>query len=69
MRDGLAGEQADTRIVSAFGKVVANLELVFASAEFARNAGREVVRESQEYLRAERLNQRSPGLSGQRRFQ
>ena len=48
VRDGLAGEQADTRVVAALGKVVADLELVFPSAELACGAGREVVRERQE---------------------
>ena len=33
MGNGLAGEQADVGIVSALGEVVADLELVFASAE------------------------------------
>src|ERR1700719_4289222 len=41
--DGLAGEQAYTRIVPALRKVVANFELVFPTAQLACGASREVV--------------------------
>ena len=68
MRDGLAGEQADAGVVSAFGEVVADLELVFASAELACRARGEVIRKREENLGAEGLKQRAPALPGQRGF-
>ena len=41
--EGLAGEPTDLGVVPAFGKTVANLELVFAPAELARGGRREIV--------------------------
>ena len=48
----------------ALRKVVADLELVFASTELAGGLRREVVGEGKEDLGAEGLQQGPPGLAG-----
>src|SRR5579863_4600304 len=50
MGECLAGEDADSGIVSALREVITDLELIFASAQFARRPGGEIIRESEEYL-------------------
>ena len=55
--------------MSAFRDVVADFQAVLATAEFACDAGREVVRQSEKDLRAKRLKKGPPGITGQCGFQ
>src|SRR5438270_3914854 len=64
--NGLAGQQADMRVVAAFREVVAGLEPLLAPAEPARGLGREIVREREEHFGSKGLHQSSPGLPRQR---
>src|SRR5580698_1148948 len=48
VRERFSCEQADSGVMAALGKVVANLELVFASAQLAGGSGREIIRECEE---------------------
>src|SRR6266851_5782822 len=64
--ESLAGEPTDLGIVTAFGQAVADFELVLASAEMARRARGEVIRQREKYLGAEGLQKRAPAFAGQR---
>src|SRR5882762_5785014 len=66
MRNGLPGQKADAGIVPAFRKAVADLELIFAPAEFARDLRGEVIGECEEYFCTERLEQCAPRFPGHR---
>src|SRR5579863_759868 len=59
----LAREQADAGIVAAFRKVVADLELILASAELAGRPCREVVGKGEEDLGAKGLEKRAPAVA------
>src|SRR6185369_2806156 len=65
MRQRLSCEQAYTGIVPTLGEVVTDLELVFASAQLTRGSGREIIRECEEYLRAESLQECAPSFTGE----
>src|SRR5258707_48529 len=62
---GLARQETDVRIVAGFGKVIANLELVFLATKLAGNLRGKVIRKGQKNLRAKGLQKRAPGLTGQ----
>src|SRR5208283_5316740 len=55
--------------VAALGKVVAGLEPVLASTERTRGLRGEVVRQRQEHLGSEGLEQGAPALAGQGGFE
>src|ERR1700686_5249133 len=65
MRERFSCEQADSGVMAALRKVVANLELVFASAQLAGGSGGEIIRECEEYLRSESLQECAPSFTGQ----
>ena len=62
---GLAGEIADSRIVSAFGDVVIDALFFILPSQLARNLGGEVVRQGEEDFRAEGLQQGAPCFARQ----
>ena len=62
----LAGEPTDLGVVPAFRQAIADFELVFASAEVAGCLRGEIVRQRQENLGAEGLEERAPAFAGQR---
>src|SRR5207249_6777890 len=64
--EGLASEPTDLGVVTAFGQAVADFELVLASAEMARRARGEVIRQREENLGAEGLEKGAPTFAGQR---
>src|ERR1700733_4846275 len=68
VRQRLSCEQAYTSVVPTLGEVVTHLELVFASAQLAGSSGREIIRECEEYLRAECLQECSPSFTGESGF-
>src|SRR6202140_4340803 len=68
VRQRISCEQAYTGVVPTLGEVVTDLELVFASAQLAGGSGREIIRESEEYLRAECLQKCTPCFTGQSRL-
>src|SRR5579872_879262 len=65
MRQRLSCEQAYMGVVPTLGEVVTDLELVFASAQLTGGSGREIIRECEEYLRAESLQECAPSVTGQ----
>src|SRR6202167_5144607 len=65
----LSCEQAYTGVVPTLGEVVTDLELVFASAQLAGGSGREIIRECEEYLRAESLQECAPSFTRQSRLE
>src|SRR5579872_6954984 len=65
MRQRLSCEQAYMGVVPTLGEVVTDLELVFASAQLTGGSGREIIREGEEYLRAESLQECAPSFAGQ----
>src|SRR4030095_3456114 len=69
VRERLSGQQADARVVPAFGQVVADLQAVLAAAEFARRLRGKVIRKCQKDFCAEGLEQRPPAVAGQGRTQ
>jgi hypothetical protein len=69
VREGLAGEQADPRVVPAFREVVAGFESVLSSAEFAGRARGEVIGERQKDFRSKGLQQGSPRFPRECRFE
>src|ERR1700686_1194352 len=68
VRQRLSCEQAYTGVVPTLREVVTYLELVFASAQLAGGSGREIIRECEEYLRAECLQKCTPCFTGQSRL-
>src|SRR6266705_3431799 len=58
-----ARQETDVRIVAGFGKVIANLELVFLATKLAGNPRGKVIRKGKKNLRAEGLQKRAPGLT------
>ncbi len=60
-----ARQETDVGVVASFGKVIANLELVFPTAKLAGNLCGKVIRKGQKNLRAEGLQKRAPGLTRQ----
>ena len=64
----LSCEQAYTGVVPTLGEVVTDLELVFAPAQLAGGSGGEIIRECEEYLRAECLQKCAPCFTGQSRL-
>src|ERR1700686_833901 len=69
VRQRLSCEQAYTGVVPTLGEVVTDLELVFASAQLAGGSGREIIRECEEYLRAESLEKGAPSFTRQSRLE
>src|SRR6202051_922169 len=65
VRERFSCEQAYTGVVPTLGEVVTDLELVCASAQLARCPGGEIVRECEEYLRAESLQECAPRFTWQ----
>jgi len=65
VRERFSCEQADSGVVPTLREVVANLQLIFASAQLARCPGGEIIRECEEYLRAESLQECAPRFTGQ----
>src|SRR6202140_1070059 len=69
VRERFSCEQAYTGVVPTLGEVVTDLELVFASAQLAGGSGREIIRECEEYLRAESLQECAPSVTRQSRLE
>src|ERR1700688_2660566 len=65
VRERFSCEQAYASVVPTLGEVVTDLELVFAPAQLTSGSGREIIRECEEYLRAECLQKRAPSVTGQ----
>src|ERR1700730_12000261 len=69
VRERFSCEQAYAGVVPTLGEVVTDLELVFASAQLAGGSGREIIRECEEYLRAESLQECAPSFTRQSRLE
>lgn len=54
MRQRVAGQQTDAGIVPALGKVVADFQLIFTTAQLACVLGRKIIGKREEDFRAER---------------
>src|ERR1700683_736976 len=68
VRERFSCEQAYASVVPTFRAVVTDLQLVFASAQFAGGSGREIIRECEEYLRAKSLQECTPCFTGPSRL-
>jgi len=67
--EGLAGEIADARILSAFRNVVIDAPFLVLTAKIARNFCGEVIRQREKDFGPEGLQQSTPGFAGQGCFQ
>src|SRR6202166_2906821 len=65
VRERFSCEQTYASVVPTFREVVTDLQLVFAPAQLARGSGREIIREREEYLRAESLQECAPRFTGE----
>src|ERR1700722_7593701 len=68
VRERFSCEQAYASVVPTLREVVTDLQLVFAPAQLARCSGREIIRECEEYLRAESLQECAPSFTGESGF-
>src|SRR6185437_7304024 len=69
VRERFSCEQAYTSVVPTLREVVTDLQLVFAPAQLAGGSGREIIRECEEYLRAESLQECAPRFTGESGFE